>query len=77
MLIAVGDDGRGFPFRGRYDLARLTELNVGPVVLRQRVAALEGELTIDSGVRGARVAITIPLPTAPTSDITGIRSAVS
>ena len=67
VLITVSDDGRGFPFRGRYDLARLTELNVGPLVLRQRVTALDGELTIDSGARGARVAITIPLPAVPVS----------
>jgi signal transduction histidine kinase len=59
--ISVSDNGVGFPFRGHYDQAALTELGVGPTVLKSRVASLEGSLTIDSGEFGARVDITLPL----------------
>ena len=59
LRISVADNGRGFPFRGRYDHAALTGL--GPVSLRERIAALGGSLSIDSTESGARLEITLPL----------------
>ena len=59
--ISVADDGRGFPFHGRYDLKALQAMNVGPVTLKHRVAALRGELTIDSSPSGSRVEIRLPI----------------
>jgi signal transduction histidine kinase len=57
IRIVVSDDGRGFPFQGRYDHARLVAANVGPVSLRERVASLGGEMTIESSDAGSRVEI--------------------
>lgn len=59
--ISVTDDGRGFPFHGRHDLKSLQAMNLGPVTLRHRVAALRGELTIDSTPSGSRVEIRLPI----------------
>jgi signal transduction histidine kinase len=62
--VSVADNGRGFPFRGRYDHARLTELKLGPATLKERVAALRGSLVIDSSESGACVEIILPLARA-------------
>ena len=48
VRITVADNGRGFPFRGRYTLAALMSLQLGPVMLRDRVASLGGTLALDS-----------------------------
>jgi signal transduction histidine kinase len=64
VLIAVEDNGRGFPFRGRYDLPALNEMDAGPLTLRERVAALRGALVIDSHPTGARLEIALPLGVA-------------
>jgi signal transduction histidine kinase len=69
----VVDDGKGFPFRGRRDLAALSREQIGPVSLRERVAALGGELVIDSSELGARLEITLPLG-PPSNDSIPIRS---
>jgi signal transduction histidine kinase len=61
LRIVVADDGHGFPFRGRYDHAALTEARLGPASLRERAASLGGTLTIDSEVAGSRVEIALPL----------------
>lgn len=65
VRMTVADDGEGFPFTGRYDLSRLVRLDMGPTVLRQRVAALGGALTIDSSRHGSRLEISIPLEPPP------------
>jgi signal transduction histidine kinase len=59
--ITVADNGRGFSFRGRYDHAALTQLRLGPVSLKERVASLGGSLIIDSTEAGARLEIGLPL----------------
>jgi len=59
--IVVADDGGGFPFRGRYDLAALTESALGPASLKARIVSLAGEFIIDSTECGARLKITLPL----------------
>ena len=61
LRIIVEDDGRGFGFRGRRDHAALVASNAGPVSLRERVASLGGEITIESGSSGSRVELTIPV----------------
>ena len=58
--MVVQDDGRGFSFAGRYDLAELDRRRLGPVSLKARVRSLHGELWIDSSDRGARVEVRIP-----------------
>jgi signal transduction histidine kinase len=61
MRIVVTDNGHGFPFAGRHEHAALTEANIGPVILRERVASLGGRLAIESGKTGARLEITLPI----------------
>lgn len=61
LWIRVRDDGIGFPFRGRYNLAALQEKQQGPLVLGERIAALNGELNIVSTEEGATLEILLPL----------------
>jgi len=61
VRIIVADDGRGFPFRGHYDQAALTKMNVGPATLKERVASLGGSLAIDSSDTGTRLEINLPI----------------
>jgi signal transduction histidine kinase len=65
LRMVVADDGRGFSFAGRYDLAELDRRRLGPVSLKARVRSLNGELWIDSSDRGARVEVRIPAAEAP------------
>jgi signal transduction histidine kinase len=60
LSVTVTDDGRGFPFRGRLDHEAVMHSDAAPVTLRDRVAALNGRIAIDSGARGARVEILLP-----------------
>jgi signal transduction histidine kinase len=62
LQIVVADTGHGFPFTGRHDHTALTEANLGPVILRERVASLGGRLVIESSKEGARLEITLPIP---------------
>ena len=64
LRIAVRDDGRGFPFQGRYDHAALQEANLGPISLRERVASLGGTLTVESTPAGSCVEVVLPLAAA-------------
>ena len=61
VLIDVADDGKGFPFHGRYDLRALMASNIGPVTLKERVSSLGGSMLIDSSDRGARLEIRMPV----------------
>ena len=62
LRIVVADDGGGFAFRGRYDGDALAVLNLGPAMLRERIASLGGGLALESGGGGARLEMTLPLP---------------
>ena len=60
-LLIIEDDGRGFEFSGHFSHAELEEKGRGPLVIKQRVRAIEGELTIVSKAgQGARLEIKIP-----------------
>jgi signal transduction histidine kinase len=59
--VDVADNGRGFPFHGRYDLQALLATNRGPMTLKERVSSLGGSMIIDSSAAGARVEIRVPL----------------
>jgi signal transduction histidine kinase len=63
VLIAVADDGVGFPFHGRYDLATLIEKYLGPRSLKERVMSLHGELVLTSTLRGSKLEMSLPLHT--------------
>ena len=64
VQLSIADDGKGFPFTGTYDLAWLERMDQGPVTLRERVAALRGDLTLTSSKQaGSELLITVPLAT--------------
>ena len=60
-MLTIEDDGHGFQFSGRFSHVELDEFRRGPLVIKQRVRAIGGELTIISQAgRGARLEIRIP-----------------
>jgi signal transduction histidine kinase len=59
--LRVSDNGRGFPFAGRYDLAALDRAGVGPRTLKERARTLGGTLAVDSSRSGATVEIRLPV----------------
>jgi signal transduction histidine kinase len=61
LRLGIADDGRGFPFRGTYGLAELNVMDKGPLTLKERVAALGGNLTLRSQDSGTLLLITLPL----------------
>jgi len=62
VRIDVADDGKGFPFRGRYGVTELTKMKQGPATLKERVTSLGGSLIVDSTAQGSRIEIRLPLP---------------
>jgi two-component system sensor histidine kinase DegS len=60
VCITVSDDGCGFPFHGRFDLAALIARELGPISLRDRVAALRGDLIVTSSDAGSTLEISLP-----------------
>ena len=60
-LVIIADDGRGFAFRGRFDLSMLTARRLGPDSIKQRVASLHGDLLLSSTSSGSRLEIRLPL----------------
>lgn len=60
-ILTVEDDGRGFAFSGRLSQADLEKIRGGPLIIKERVRSLGGELTIESKPsQGARLVITFP-----------------
>jgi signal transduction histidine kinase len=61
VLLVVDDDGRGFPFTGRFPQAELDARRIGPRVIKERIRSLGGNMVIDSQPgQGARLEISIP-----------------
>ncbi len=59
--VTLEDDGAGFPFSGRLSLQQLESQRKGPVVIKERVHLIAGELTIESNPGlGSRLEISIP-----------------
>lgn len=64
--VVIEDDGRGFPFSGRLSQAELETLGKGPLVIKERVRLIEGELTIESNPgKGSRLEISVPQKREP------------
>lgn len=59
--VRVADNGRGFAFEGRYDLAALERSGEGPRTLKERVKSLHGSLAVESSASGAAIDVEIPL----------------
>jgi signal transduction histidine kinase len=59
--LTIDDDGRGFPFSGCFSGADLEADGRGPLVIKECVRLIDGELTLESiAGRGSRLVITIP-----------------
>ena len=59
--LVIDDDGHGFDFKGRLSQAELDAARKGPVIIKERVRSVGGELTVESTKgRGARLEITLP-----------------
>lgn len=64
IAVSVVDNGRGFPFTGRYSEADLAALNLGPKNLRERVRAVNGSLVLESSPAGAELNVMLPVGAA-------------
>jgi len=59
--LTIEDDGHGFPFSGCFSAADLEADGRGPLVIKECVRLIDGELTLESiAGRGSRLEITIP-----------------
>jgi len=59
--LTVEDDGKGFPFAGRYNQQEMDEAGKGPMIIKERVGLIAGELTVESTPgQGTRLEVTVP-----------------
>ena len=59
--LIVEDDGKGFPFAGRYNHQEMEQLGRGPMIIKERVGLIDGQLTVESNPgQGTRLEITVP-----------------
>jgi signal transduction histidine kinase len=59
--LVLEDDGKGFPFAGRFKQEQMEEMGKGPMIIKERVRLLDGELTVESTPgQGARLEVTVP-----------------
>lgn len=59
--LRITDNGRGFPFIGRRDLAALERGGVGPRTLKERARSLGGTLVVESSGDGASIELRLPI----------------
>ena len=59
--LTVEDDGKGFPFSGRVDQEQMEQSGKGPMIIKERVRLIAGQLTVESNPgQGTRLEITVP-----------------
>jgi signal transduction histidine kinase len=59
--LTLEDDGQGFPFSGRFTQSELDEIGKGPMIIKERVRLIAGELTVESNPgQGTRLEVTVP-----------------
>ena len=59
--LTVEDDGKGFPFTGRYNREQMDEEGKGPMIIKERVGLIAGELTVESNPgQGTRLEVIVP-----------------
>jgi len=69
-ILTIEDDGKGFPFSGRYSGQQIQELGKGPMIIAERVSLIAGELTVESNPgQGTRVEVTVPRDTDVTHEL--------
>lgn len=68
--LTIEDDGKGFPFSGRYNGQEMGELGKGPMIIAERVSLIAGQLTVESNPgQGTRVEVTVPRNTDVTHEL--------
>ncbi len=68
--LTVEDDGKGFAFAGRYNQDQMEEAGKGPMVIRERVRLIAGELTVESNPgQGTRLEVSVPRNGNVTHDV--------
>ncbi|HKT12924.1 MAG TPA: sensor histidine kinase [Terriglobia bacterium] len=61
LRLAIDDDGRGFDFSGRLTLPELDAIRKGPLVIKERVRTIGGELVVESVPgKGTRIEVSLP-----------------
>ena len=59
--LVIDDDGKGFPFTGRFTLTELDEFRRGPTVIKERIRSVGGDMVLESSPgHGSKLEITIP-----------------
>ena len=59
--LTLEDDGKGFPFAGRYNQEQMEAAGKGPMVIKERVGLIAGELTVESNPgQGTRLEVSVP-----------------
>jgi signal transduction histidine kinase len=59
--LVIDDDGKGFPFAGRFTLTELDDFRWGPTVIKERVRTVGGDMVIESNPgHGSKLEITVP-----------------
>ncbi len=59
--LTLEDDGKGFSFAGRYNQDQMEEAGKGPLIIKERVRLIAGQLTVESNPgQGTRLEITVP-----------------
>ena len=60
-MLMIDDDGKGFDFSGRRNMADLDHIRRGPATIKERVRSIGGDLVIQSNPgEGSRLEITLP-----------------
>ncbi|SPF43189.1 putative signal transduction histidine kinase [Candidatus Sulfotelmatobacter kueseliae] len=64
--LTIEDDGKGFPFAGRLNHDQMESVGKGPMIIKERVRLIAGELTVESTPgKGTRLEITLPREEVP------------
>lgn len=64
--LTLEDDGKGFPFAGRFNHDQMEDAGRGPMIIKERVRLIAGELTVESNPgQGTRLEITVPRGEVP------------
>jgi signal transduction histidine kinase len=59
--LVIDDDGKGFPYTGRFTLRELDDLRRGPTVIKERVRGVGGDMVLESSAgHGSKLEITVP-----------------
>jgi signal transduction histidine kinase len=58
--LAISDDGIGYPYHGTFDLPTMVARGIGPRSLKERVAALQGDLVLATDASGTRLLASVP-----------------